>query len=182
MARLWHESRKFYVTLSSDFTYRTALCNVTRNSCVVLTVGARSSWCASLGKFQSRKLPHNRYNPFIFSSTLSTTWVYLSCSSVTNDTQYSRPLNLSRPDLHPPTFVTLIAVKSQCQRAVRLARAVVCTVIVRVNPGKWGTTGWRRHVLRNILRENLCSLWKSLKIYFLEMLQSLPLKQLTICF
>jgi hypothetical protein len=143
---------------------------------------AHSSWCASLGKFQLCKLPHTRYIPFTFSSTLSSTWVYLSCISVTNDTQYSRPLNLSWPDLHPPTFVTLITVKSQCQRKVRLAHAAVCAAIVRVNPGKWSTTGWRHHVLRNILRENLCSLWKSLKIYFLDMLQSLRLKQLTICF
>jgi len=119
VVRLWDESRKLYVTVSTDFIYRTALWIVTRNRCVVLTVD-----CSLLMRFawkfpvvQNAPYPiHSIYFQFYSFHYLPLRGLYLSYLSVTTDTQYSRPLNLSWPCLLSPTFVTLTTVKSQCRR------------------------------------------------------------------
>jgi len=115
MVRLWCQRCKFYLTVSSDFTNRTALCIVTRNSCVVLTADCSLFLMHFAWKFpvvQTAPYPiHSISFQFYTFHYLPLCRLYLSCISVTTDTQYSRPLNLSWPNLHPPTFVTLITKK-----------------------------------------------------------------------
>jgi hypothetical protein len=90
----------------------------------------------------------------------------------------------------PPIFVTFTIVKRQGQHKAGSARAVEpspTTLLFLCCCDGQGQQPWEirdyqvsTSCNQKYLRENLCSLWKSqLKIYFLEMLQSLWLQQLT---